>query len=417
MATTLATSKDFIVLDDQETATIAQCICCDYQTQCNQVAVCKDCFTLKLKQQRTGRVYSCWDTRMRRRKVTNKHGVTSIYKEEYYVVDFKKPAKYPYFPCICSMCGVSGWSEYTIPVCQSCTDSFDTVNSYSPRTYSTDALSKQPDAEELPYRVSTLTSRFPANSLNYSHGRHPGPILDVVPIIASLLLFATAGDIQAALRALLNLMEAFQDLISPMVIIGYIRESAPTMYSAWHDFMLCMKYSASLPNQVIPRPFGYVCCVKHSEERATGDEWDVEYQGTCECNLKHKYILGCNMYPPSKAVDGSWQFANGYPGAIHTLNAIHTLTKSLITEHTNKHVTAAIQTCKYMNNANSVDGCLDESIVMQKTKRDLRSRRDHPNDLARPKNADRQARQRVSRHIPGKTKSPNYNFGNYSLVN
>jgi hypothetical protein len=232
----------------------------------------------------------------------------------------------------------------------------------------------------------------------------------VVPIIASFLLFATAGDIQVALHSLLNLMEAFQELISPMVIIGYIRDNSPTMYSAWHDFLLCMKYSSSLPNQTIPRSFGYVCCVKRSEALAIS-EWDIEHHGTCECSSHRTYELGSNMYPPKRAVDGSWQVADGYP------DAIHNLTKSLITEHTNKHVTAAIQTCKYMNNANSVDGCLNDVLAMQTTKRDLRSRRNHPNDLARPKKADRQARQRVSRHIPGKTKSPNYKLGNYSLVN
>lgn len=117
------------------------------------------------------------------------------------------------------------------------------------------------------------------------------------------------------------------------------------------------------------------------------------------------------MYPPSRAIDGSWQIANGYP------DAIHTLTKSLITEHINKHVTVAIQTCKYMNKANTVDTYLDETLAMQTTRRDLRSRRDHPNDLARQKKTNQKARLRSARHIPGKTKRPNYNFGNYSLVN
>lgn len=411
--TTLESSKEFMVPDSYNgKITMAHCACCDYQTQCKQVAVCKDCFTHKLKLSRPERVYSCWDIRERKCKSTTKSGWTRFYNAEYYVQDFKKPAKYPYFACVCSMCGTSDWSEYTVPVCQSCTDSFETVNSYSPRTYSTDALSKQPDAEELPYRVSTLTSRFPANSVNHAHSRHPGPILDVVPIIASFLLVATSGDIGEALRALLNLMEAFQDLISPLVIIGYIRDNAPTMYSAWHDFLLCMKYSASLPNQVIPRSFGYVCCVKRSEELAISDfDFENEYHGTCECSLQRKYFLGSNAYPSKRVVDGSWQVANGYP------TTIHNLTKSLISEHTNKHVTAAILTCKYMNNANSVDGCLDDALAILTAKRDLRSRRDHPNDLGRPKKADRKARLRAARHIPGKTKRPNYNFGNYSLVN
>jgi hypothetical protein len=271
-------------------------------------------------------------------------------------------------------------------------------------------VTQQPDAEELPYKASALTSLFPANSLN-PHTRHPGPILDVVPIIASFLLFATSGDVGNALQTLLNLMEAFQDLISPQVIIRYIRDNSPVMYSAWHDFLICMKYNVNLPNQIIPLQFGYVCCVKHSEELATGYEWDFEYQGTCECNLKRKYHLGYNMYPPSRVLDGSWRVTGGYP------EAIHTLAEELITEHTNKHVTAAVQTCMYMNNANSIDGSLDMALAMQTTKRDLRTSHVHPNDLARPKKADRKARLRASRHIPGKTKSPNYNLGNYSLVN
>jgi hypothetical protein len=290
-------------------------------------------------------------------------------------------------------------------VCQSCTDSFETVNSYS-----TDALNKQPDANELPYRASTLTSRFPANSLNHANAMHPGPILDVVPIIASFLLFATEGDIGTALCTLLNLMEAFQELITPQVIIGYIRDNAPALYSAWHDLLLCMKYDANLPNQVIPSSFGYVCCVKHDELIATS-EYDCDYKGTCECRLKHKYHLGCNMYQPSRALDGTWHVENGYS------DTIRTLANNMISEHTNRHVTAAVQTCIYMNNANTVDFCIDEHLAMQTTKRDLRTSRTHPNDLARPNKADRKARLRASRHIPGKTKRPNYNLGNYSLVN
>jgi hypothetical protein len=412
--TTLESSKEFIVPDSYHGKdAMAQCAYCDYQTQCKQVAVCKDCFTHKLKLSRPERQYSYRDTRERKYKSTTRDSWTRFYRStthKHYVQDFNKPAKYTMFPCVCSMCGSSVWSEYTIPVCQSCTDSFETVNSYSPRTYSTDALDKKSDAEELPYRVSTLTSRFPANSLNHAHSKHPGPILDVVPIIASFLLFATSGDIEEALCALLNLMDVFQDLISPQVIIRYIRDNSPVLYSAWHDFLLCMKYDANLINQVIPSSFGYVCCVKRSEELAIS-EWDIEYQGTCECSLKRLYFLGCNMYPPSHVLDGSWRVADGYP------EAIHTLAEELITEHTNKHVTAAVQTCMYMNNANYVDSCLDGSLAMQTTKRDLRTPRAHPNDLARPKKADRKARLRAARHIPGKTKRPNYNFGNYSLVN
>ena len=152
-------------------------------------------------------------------------------------------------------------------------------------------------------------------------------------------------------------------------------------------------------------------CVKHSEELATADEWDVEYQGTCECNLKHKYNLGatCIHLAVHSMVLGRLQMA--------TQKQFITLAEELITEHTNKHVTAAVQTCIHMNNANSVDFCLDGSLAMQTTKRDLRTSHVHPNDLARPRKADRKARLRASRHIPGKTKSPNYNLGNYSLVN
>jgi len=307
------------------------------------------------------------------------------------------------------MCGSSVWSEYTIPVCQSCTDSFETVNSYSPRTYSTDALDKKSDAEELPYRVSTLTSRFPANSLNHAHSKHPGPILDVVPIIASFLLFATSGDIGEALCALLNLMEAFQELISPQVIIGYIRVTAPVLYSAWHDFLMEIKYSANLTNQEIPYTFGYVCSVKRAEAIATSED-DCDYKGRCECRLKHKYHLGDNMYPPRRAIDGSFQVNC-------SMKTIYTLANNLITAHKQNHVKAAVQTCIYMNNANSVElGCMGDALAMQPL-RDLRKWRTHPNDLCRPKKADRKARLRAARHIPGKTKSPNYNLGNYSLVN
>ncbi len=404
--TTLESSKEFMVPDSYHGKfTMAHCACCDYQTQCKQVAVCKNCFTHKLKMCRPERRYSYFDTRERKCKSTTRDGWTRFYNAEYYVHDFRKPAKYTIFICVCSLCGTSDWSEYTIPVCQSCTDSFETVNSYS-----TDALNKQPDANELPYRASTLTSRFPANSLNHANAMHPGPILDVVPIIASFLLFATEGDIGTALCTLLNLMEAFQELITPQVIIGYIRDNAPALYSAWHDLLLCMKYDANLPNQVIPSSFGYVCCVKHDELIATS-EYDCDYKGTCECRLKHKYHLGCNMYQPSRALDGTWHVENGYS------DTIRTLANNMISEHTNRHVTAAVQTCIYMNNANTVDFCIDEHLAMQTTKRDLRTSRTHPNDLARPNKADRKARLRASRHIPGKTKRPNYNLGNYSLVN
>jgi hypothetical protein len=185
------------------------------------------------------------------------------------------------------------------------------------------------------------------------------------------------------------------------------------MYLVLHDFLLCMKYDANminLTNQEIPSSFGYMCCVKR-EQQIPISGIDYYYEGTCECRLKRKYLLGSNDYPPSRALDSSWLVTNGF------CDAIRNLTESLISEHTDKRVTAAIQTCIYMNNANTVDCCLDESLAMLITKRDLRKRHVHPNNPVRHKKVDRKARLRAARHIPGKTKRPNYNFGNYSLVN
>ena len=368
----------------------AHCAYCDYQTPCQRVAVCESCFGKRLKQSRPERLPNVWDTKLVPYKTVSRDGFVHIGKNEVYKVDFKKPARYPTFACDCSLCGQQVWSEYTVPVCKTCINSF------------------QPDisgsSSEPAYMSSALTTRFPANTLIPGTLCGSSAMLDVIPHIAAFLLAATAGDIGIAIATLLNLMEAVQSLVSPHVIIGYIRTQSPKLYSAWHDFLLAMKYHNQHTPQTIPAMFGHVCRLSNEYIEVPGGYGDTEYHCMCECALRHQFLIGSELYPPSRSdCDGIYRidsFRNDN-------TAIPKLIDRIINVHYQQHAASVTKTMIYANPS------LEDAEYVNFIPSVLATR--HPRDTRPPKKQDRRTRHRPARSV-GKSKRLNYLLGNYSLV-
>lgn len=366
----------------------AHCAYCDYQTLCQRVAVCESCFGKRLKQSRPERLPNIWDIKYVPYKHVSRDGFVHIRKEEVYKVDFKKPAKYPTFACDCSLCGQQVWSEYTVPICKTCINSFQPERSTEPA-----------------YLCSVLTTRFPANTLvpGFSHAH--GAILDVIPHIAACLLAVTAGDIRTAITALLNLMEAVQSLVSPHVIIGHIRTQSPRLYSAWHDFLLAMKYCNGHTSQTIPAVFGHVCRLSHEHIEVPDGYVDVAvYYCMCECALRHQFLIGSELYPPSRSdCDGRYRIASFR----NDNTAIPKLIDRIIDMHYQQHAASVTKTMIYANPS------LEEAEYLNFTQSVLANQ--HTKDIRLPKKKDRQTRRQPKR-LPGKARRLDYLLGNYSLV-
>ncbi len=306
------------------------------------------------------------------------------------------------------MCGKAEFTEHTINVCQSCTTGFNIPMQPAPDMATFSRL----DDADLPYKHTVLTSRFPNNSVN-PHIRHPGAILDVVPMIASFLFKASGDDTGEVIATLLNLMEAFQDLLAPHVIIGYIRDNAPKLYSLWHDFLITMRYNRQYSQQYIPTSFGYACHLPaYSYVCEDTDEfWEygeyIEY-GICACSLRAKHNVGCWINPSSRDAKNGNLLIQDCPDI-----GIQTLICSLIGQHETSMITKTVQACYYINNANSepMDEELDDITHR------LSIYRIHHKDAAPPRTKkDRMglfARQKKGK---GKAKRANYALGNYSLV-
>jgi len=388
---TIYTSKRPQVPDHVAGERSAQCVCCDYKTQCHQVAVCKPCFSKRLKQTRPERVYSVCDIWQRPYRHVSASGWVTRYRETEYRRDFGDPAKYPMIICDCFMCEHKVWSEYTVPICQSCIGSFQ--------------LDISAETSEPIYMCSSLTTRFPANTLAPATNSVSGAMLDVIPHIAACLLAATAGDIGMAIATLLNLMEAVQYLVSPHVIVGHIRTQSPNLYRAWHDFLLAMKYCERYSGQTIPASFGHVCSLKHDYYGVPDLHDDVSYKTECECELHSRFHVGSEYYPPSRTSYGSLQVVSCDSSPREIIDLIETL----ITTHYQRCITKAVQSVIYMNNANA-----DEySSIAYHGKTGLGTR--HPRDTRPTKKQDRRTRHRPARSA-GKSKRLAYQLGNYSLV-
>lgn len=368
----------------------AQCAYCNYQTQCQHAAVCESCFGKRLKLCRPERIPNMCETKLVLNKYNSRDGWTHIHREEVYKYDFNKLSKYRMFACDCSLCGQQGWSVYTVPVCKSCIDCI------------------QPDifgrSAEPAYMSSVLTSRFPANTLFPGNICGSSAMLDVIPHIAACLLAATAGDIGMAIAALLNLMEAVQCLVSPQVIIGHIRTHSPKLYSAWHDFLLGMKYMTEHTSQTIPVVFGHVCYLSNEYNEVRDSDGDVEYHCKCECPLRHQYMIGSNYYPPRRLdSDSRYRFV----GLTNENTTISKLIDRLIDLHYQRQITAIVKTVTYMNAGTVADSNIvspNKCLAIQ-----------HPKNIKTQKKKKRQTIQRHTRY-PGKSKHLNYQLGNFSLV-
>jgi hypothetical protein len=124
----------------------------------------------------------------------------------------------------------------------------------------------------------------------------------------------------------------------------------------------------------------------------------------CECALRHQFLIGSELYPPSRSdCDGRYHIASFR----NENTAIPKLIDRIIDMHYQQHVASVTKTMIYANPS------LEENEYLNFTQSVIAKQ--HPKDIRLPKKKDRRTRLRPKR-LPGKAKRLDYQLGNFSLV-